>query len=65
MLWPRHDNRRLQELVALKEEVAKEAADAKRSTGSFELAEGSKEVLIDPNSSEGKTVRIGTTLSSE
>ena len=52
-------------LAALKEEVAEEAPNAKKSTGSFELAEGSKEVLIDPSSSKGKTVRIGTTLSSE
>ncbi|XP_066381204.1 uncharacterized protein [Miscanthus floridulus] len=37
-----------EELAALKEEVAEGAPDAKRSTGSFELAEGSKEVLIDP-----------------
>ncbi|XP_066323854.1 uncharacterized protein [Miscanthus floridulus] len=54
-----------EELAALKEEVAKEAPNAKKSTGSFELAEGSKEVLIDPSSSKGKTVHIGTTLSSE
>ena len=53
------------ELVALKEEVAEEAPDAKKSTGSFESAEGSKGVLIDPSSSKGKMVRIGTTLSSE
>ena len=53
------------ELTALKEEVAEEAPDAKKSTGSFKLAEGSKEVLIDPSGSEGKTVCIGTTLSSE
>ena len=53
------------ELAALKEEVAKEAPDAKKSTGSFENAEDFKEVLIDPSSSKGKTVRIGTTLSSE
>ena len=53
------------ELAALREEVAEEAPDAKKSTESFESAEGSKEVLIDPSSSEGKTVRIGTTLSSE
>ena len=52
------------ELAALKE-GAKEALDVKKSTGSFESVEGSKEVLIDPSSSEGKTVRIGTTLSSE
>ena len=53
------------ELTALKGEVTEEAPDVKKSTGSFELAEGSKGVLIEPSSSEGKTVRIGTTLSSE
>ena len=51
--------------MALKKEVAEEAPDPKRSTGSFEPAEGSREVLIDPGSTEGKMVRIGTTLSSE
>ena len=55
----------LGELAALKEEVAKEAPDAKKSTGSFESAEGSKEVLIDPSSSVGKMGCIGTTLSSK
>ena len=54
-----------EELVTLQEEVTEEAPDAKKSAGSFESAEGSKEVLIDPNNSEGKTVCIGTTLSSE
>ena len=54
-----------EELIAVREEVTEEAPDAKKLTGSFEPVEGSKEVLIDPNSSEGKTVRIGTTLSSE
>ena len=39
--------------------------DAKKSTGLFESAEGSKEVLVDPSSSECKKVRIGTALSSE
>ena len=53
------------ELATLREEVAKEAPDAKKSIGSVESAEGSKEVLIDPSSSEGKKVRIGTALSSE
>ena len=53
------------ELIALREEVAKEAPDAKKSTRSFESVEGFKEVLIDPSSSEGKMVRIGTTLSPE
>ena len=53
------------ELTALKEEVTEEAPDMKKSTRSFESTECSKGVLIDPSSSEGKTVRIGTTLSSE
>ena len=53
------------ELTALKEEVTKEAPDAKKSTRSFKSEEGSKGVLIDPSSSKGKMVRIGTTLSSE
>ena len=54
-----------EELAALKEEVIEEAPNAKRSPRSFELAEGSKEVLVDPSSSKGKKVRIGTALSSE
>ena len=53
------------ELAALKEEVTIEMPDAKESTGSFESAEGSKEVLIDPSSSEGKMVCISTTLASK
>ena len=53
------------ELATLREEVTKEAPDAKKSIGSFEPTEGSKEVLVDLNSSEGKTVRIVITLSSE
>ena len=53
------------ELAAIKKEVAEEAPDPKRSAGSFEPVEGAKEVLIDPSGSEGKVVRIGTTLSSK
>ena len=53
------------ELTTLKEEVTEEAPDAKRSTGSFESAEGSKGVLVDPGSTEGKTVCISTMLSSK
>ena len=53
------------ELIALKEEVTKEAPDAKKSTGLFESTEGSKGILIDPSSSKCKMVCIGTTLSSE
>ena len=54
-----------EELATLREEVIEEAPDVKKSTGSFESAEGSREVLLDPSSSEGKKVRIGTALSSE
>jgi len=53
------------ELVALREEVTKEAPDPKKLTGSFEPAKGSKGVLVDPNSPEGKTVCIGTMFSSK
>ena len=53
------------ELTAQKEEVTEGAPDAKKSIGLFKSIKGSKEVLIDPSSSEGKMVRIGTTLSSE
>ncbi|XP_066361242.1 uncharacterized protein [Miscanthus floridulus] len=53
------------ELAAIKKEVTKEAPDPKKSIGSFEPMEGSKEVLIDPDSPNGKVVRIGTTLSSK
>ena len=54
-----------EELATLRGEVAKEAPDMKKSTRSFESAEGSKEVLVDPSSSEGKKVCISTVLSSE
>ena len=36
------------ELAALREMVTEEAPDAEKVTGSFKLAEGSKEVIIDP-----------------
>ena len=54
-----------EELATLREKVTEEALDAERLTGSFKSAEGSKEVLIDPGSPDGKVVRIGTTLSSK
>ena len=53
------------ELVAIRKEVTEEAPDPKWSARSFEPIEGTKEVLIDPSSSKGKVVHIGTTLSSE
>ena len=54
-----------EELATLREEVTEETPDAKKAIGSFQSAEGSKEVLVDPSSSEGKIVRIGTAPSSE
>ena len=54
-----------EELATLREEVVEEAPNAKKSIGSFESAEGSRDVLLDPCSSEGKKVRIGTALSSK
>ena len=52
------------ELATLREEVIEGTPDAKKSSGSFESAEGSRDVLLEPRSSEGKKVRIGTALSS-
>ena len=53
------------ELAAIREEIIEETPEPKWSADSFEPVEGAKEVLIDPSGSEGKVVRIGTTLSSE
>ncbi|XP_066323754.1 uncharacterized protein [Miscanthus floridulus] len=53
------------DLAAIRKEVAEEAPNPKRSTWSFELIEGAKEVLIDPSSSKGKVACIGATLSSK
>ena len=54
-----------EELVTLREKVVEEAPDAKRSSGSFESAEGSREVLLEPSNSEGRKVHIRTALSFE
>ncbi|XP_066365644.1 uncharacterized protein [Miscanthus floridulus] len=53
------------ELVAIREEIVEEAPDPKRVARSFEPVEGTKEVLIDPSSSEGKVVPMCTMLSSK
>ncbi|XP_066351563.1 uncharacterized protein [Miscanthus floridulus] len=53
------------ELVVIRKEVTEEVHDPKRLAKSFELVEGAKEVFIDPGSSKGKAVRIGTMLSSK
>jgi hypothetical protein len=51
-----------EELMIIKEGITEEAPDSKQLAGSFEPTEGTKVVLIDPNSSKGKVVRIGTSL---
>ena len=53
------------ELATIRKEVVEEVPNHKRSPGSFEPVEGTKEVLIDLSSPEGKMVCIGTTLSSK
>ena len=53
------------ELTAIRKEIAEEAPDPKWSVRSFELVEGTKEVLIDPSGSKGKVMCIGTMLFSE
>jgi hypothetical protein len=45
--------------------VDEEAPGTKKSSRLFGPAEDTKEVLIDPSSSDGKVVRINTTLSSK
>jgi hypothetical protein len=54
-----------EELEAIMEETVEEALDSNRAVGSFEPAEGVKEVLIEPENSANKKVRVGTTLSSK
>ena len=51
--------------MVIKEGTAEEAPNSKRLARPFEPTEGIKEVLIDPSSSKGKVVCIGTMLSSE
>jgi hypothetical protein len=43
----------------------REVPDPKWSTGSFEPAEGVKEVPLDPRSSDSKTVRVGSASNSK
>nr|XP_034569964.1 uncharacterized protein LOC117834514 [Setaria viridis] len=44
-------------------EGTEDLPDSKQSTTSFEATEGVKEVALDPNCSDGRTVQIGATLS--
>jgi hypothetical protein len=52
-----------EELAVISDETAEEAPDSKRNSGSFEPAVGVKEILIDPDNSGDKRVRIGIALS--
>ena len=52
----------LEELPAVHQVDDEEAPDAKKASGSFQLAEDTKEILIDPSGSEGRMVRVGATL---
>jgi hypothetical protein len=54
-----------EELVVIREETTKEAPDSNWATRSFEPAEGVKEVLINPENSMDKKVRISTMFSSK
>ena len=51
------------ELIAIGKDIAEGAPDAKWVTESLEPMENVKEVLVDPDNSADKTVRIGTALS--
>ncbi|XP_066392709.1 uncharacterized protein [Miscanthus floridulus] len=52
-----------EELTAIGKDIAEGAPDVKRATGSFEPTKNVKEVLVNPDNSAYKTVRVGTTLS--
>jgi hypothetical protein len=54
-----------EELAAIWVETAEEVPDSNRVAGSFEPAEGVKEVLVDPENSADKKVRVSTALSSK
>jgi hypothetical protein len=52
-------------LAVILKACLEEVPDPKRSIGSFEPVERVKEVLLDPNSSDSRTVHVGTTLDSK
>jgi hypothetical protein len=54
-----------EELAIIRKETTEEAPDSKRSAGSFEPTEGTKEVLIDPNGFDGKMLRVSADLSTK
>jgi len=50
------------ELISKLEALAAEALEPKRHAGSFEPAEGTKKIPLDPNSSDGKVLTISADL---
>jgi hypothetical protein len=53
----------LEELTIIREAMAEDALDSKWQARAFEPMEGTKEVPVDPNDSNGKVLRIGADLS--
>jgi hypothetical protein len=49
-------------LIVDLESLSKEAPDAKRHTGNFDLAETVKSVPLDPSNDASKQIRIGSEL---
>jgi hypothetical protein len=54
-----------EELAAIKVATVEEAPNSKRPACSFEPTENTKEVPVDPTSSNGKVLHIGSDLSSK
>ncbi|XP_066311043.1 uncharacterized protein [Miscanthus floridulus] len=54
-----------EELTAIRKDITEGAPNAKRAARSFEPTENVKEVLINPDNSVDKMVRISTALSPE
>ena len=50
------------ELASKLEALVTEAPKPKRHAGSFEPAEGTKKILLDPNNSDGKVLMISADL---
>ena len=50
------------ELASKLEELAAEAPEPKRHAGSFEPAQGTKKIPLDPNGSDGKVLMINADL---
>jgi len=50
------------ELIAKLEALAAEALEPKCHAGSFEAAEGTKKIPLDPNNSDGKVLTISADL---